>query len=1426
MLKTTIIKRQILFVIICIVGLGQLSFTQTTPTINHGDDAITDAHESFKDRGSRHYQDLVNVTPFANGFRSRVNVVYGNLIHSRQDLYIPGRGLPIRIVFTYNSGSFFNGRYGFGWQLNYNVRYITNSENGNIIIVRPDDRTDIFEVQEDGSYTATYGVRDQLLATDNGYQLIVWRDGWNNNGNYAVYHFDSQDHHYVTKIEDRNGNALLFTYNQDKSLDQIADEGGRHFAFSYNNQHLSKITDVAEGREWTFEYDANGDMVKTTNPLGSETTYTYSEDCHDLLTITNALESMWTFTYDDDYAVTSVSNPENPTAFGFEYRGSGPGSTLVTNGNGQVTTFSFDEKEKVTVRSSPLGAATNRNWNDAYQIASITNAEGHISHYTYDDRGNILTYTDGLGNQSTWTWDRDINRPTQFVNANGKISTFQYDDVGNLLTATDPLNQNTTFTYDEFGQPLTQTDALGRQTQYAWDQFGNLERVIDAAGGETSFAYNIRGNVRSTTNPNGYGWLFEYDVLGRPTTSNDAIGNESRYVYDAVGNLTTFTDPENNQTIYEYDGCNRRLSTTDALGGVTTYTYDPAGNLSSQTDPGNRTLAYVYDAAGRLSSVIDGNGAATAYNYDGLNQLITYTDANQNTRGYTHDAAGRLISSTDPMGMTTQYEYNALGNLTGFTDRNGNSTQYIYDDGNRTISVTDPEGGIRTFDYDDAGNLLTATNPMSHTTSYQYDALNRLTQTTLPMGGTRKFTYDPVGNLIQRTDGNGDDVVYGYDGLNRRITTAYGMGGDLRSYDAVGNLVELENQGGINDHAYYTYDALGRLTQKRINYGGAIGEKIVGYDYDGSGNRISMTTPNGATTTYKYDMANRLTQTTAYDGTTSYTYDAGGRLIGQTFPNAMTTTYGWDSNNRPTTFTVVYGTGTTHIDRTYIHDAVGNKISEVRNHPNRYRNIIYNALSKPTQIIYGEGIEGQGATEQTEIYTYNLVGRRTTKSIDGQVTTYEYNQDGRLITETTPTDVITYTHDGNGSRIKRTSTEGDVIYTYDYTQRLTEFNHHDGRYLVNQYDPMGNILKRSETYGTFVSEENFIYTGSTPIESWNDHGILTRFNPGVSIEYNLHSPEHQSLDFAVYDSYGTSVMNMQPQGPHAIDFDEMGVKLEGTPFGPTWNQFWMYDPYSLMPVWGFDVETGEILSGGIGRQTTRAYIQTSCWNNSIPAVHSTRWAFYLQDEWTISDRFSLNYGLRLEKECLPHLDDAFFSPSIAFNFSDQTAPRIGFAYDNTGNAAVYANDYGKYNFQLGNTSGDPQYSYDTKLKWGRTSLSPSQQDDGSRWDAPSRGSQIWNPSNFGLSSGFTFFGDNLFEGSHEIKMGHEIVFGDEYWTPSTNADIPLTSKYAMWEINKIHWWSPNDLFDDRYRLSSDDLDWRNFYLPQDLRLSITEIYRK
>ncbi len=57
-------------------------------------------------------------------------------------------------------------------------------------------------------------------------------------------------------------------------------------------------------------------------------------------------------------------------------------------------------------------------------------------------------------------------------------------------------------------------------------------------------------------------------------------------------------------------------------------------------------------------------------------------------------------------------------------------------------------------------------------------------------------------------------------------------------------------------------------------------------------------------------------------------------------------------------------------------------------------------------------------------------------------------------------------------------------------------------------------------------------------------------------------------------------------------------------------------------------------------------------------------AIFVQDTWTISNRVTLNLGLRFESENVPSYNGA---PTISFNFTDKIAPRAGIAWDLFGN---------------------------------------------------------------------------------------------------------------------------------------------------------------
>jgi hypothetical protein len=68
-------------------------------------------------------------------------------------------------------------------------------------------------------------------------------------------------------------------------------------------------------------------------------------------------------------------------------------------------------------------------------------------------------------------------------------------------------------------------------------------------------------------------------------------------------------------------------------------------------------------------------------------------------------------------------------------------------------------------------------------------------------------------------------------------------------------------------------------------------------------------------------------------------------------------------------------------------------------------------------------------------------------------------------------------------------------------------------------------------------------------------------------------------------------------------------------------------------------------------------------------VTSDNIGLFLQDSWTIGQRFTVNAGLRTERERVPSFvtGDGFPETAIEFGFDQKLAPRLGFAWDVAGN---------------------------------------------------------------------------------------------------------------------------------------------------------------
>jgi outer membrane receptor protein involved in Fe transport len=73
-------------------------------------------------------------------------------------------------------------------------------------------------------------------------------------------------------------------------------------------------------------------------------------------------------------------------------------------------------------------------------------------------------------------------------------------------------------------------------------------------------------------------------------------------------------------------------------------------------------------------------------------------------------------------------------------------------------------------------------------------------------------------------------------------------------------------------------------------------------------------------------------------------------------------------------------------------------------------------------------------------------------------------------------------------------------------------------------------------------------------------------------------------------------------------------------------------------------------------------------------IKETNLSFYAQDAWTVNNRLTVNYGVRLEKEEIPSYNPN--APGVNFGWGDKIAPRAGFAYDVKGDGRWKA--YGSY----------------------------------------------------------------------------------------------------------------------------------------------------
>lgn len=678
-----------------------------------------------------------------------------------------------------------------------------------------------------------------------------------------------------------------------------------------------------------FTYDANGNVTRVRDVLGSLTQYQYdSLNRRVLVTQPSTADHaapLTVFVYDALGNVTELRDPRN-----------------------NVTQYRYDARQRVIelLEPAPDAAApavrpvTRYTYDAAGQLLAATDPLGRRTEYMYDDRGLLLQVTlpqVGAMSRTIWAYDAIGNRRFQLDAAN-QVTGYEYDSQDRLVRQMSPdpdgplgglSSPVTTYGYDLAGQLVLIVDPLRRESKYEFDRVGRVTKSL-----EPDPDRQINGADGSLTAD----WTaFTYDTLGNLMSSTDSLQQVTRYRYDAVGNMIARTDPRLGETRVTYNAAGSPISLIDPVGNRTDWAYDSLGRATHEitydTDPANpngivtRMRRYSYDAVGNLVRFTDRNGRVIEYGYDNLDrrrsEIWKAGAANVRTITFGYDLADQLVSASDPA-ASLFYVYDAQGRVSRVTQQ--------------LAGVGLPQSIAMDSAYDVRSNRTSVSATIAGTadfvTNYRYDGLSRVTQITQAGRAGGNSVQSKRVDLAYDAVGAWTTISRFADLAGTRLVAASGF-----TQDRAGRLTELTHTGPLTQLAKYqwTYDTAGQLISVESSSDGR-----VDYAYDASGQLVSETYRNAALSGYSRQYSfdangnrNMTGHTTgrnnriASDGQFDYQYDAEGNRTRRTRrSDGAVTEYTWDYRNRLTGVTEKSALGTVLRRSNYNYDAFDRRVAK------------------------------------------------------------------------------------------------------------------------------------------------------------------------------------------------------------------------------------------------------------------------------------------------------------------------------------------------------------------------------------------------------------------------------------------------------------------------------------------------------------------
>lgn len=868
-----------------------------------------------------------------------VDVASGTFFTDEEDFWLDGP-IPLSWERTWYSRSDYRGPLGNGWHHAYDMGIVV--ENGILTFRMSDGIPVAFPLPTEKNPSFIRSERKEARKEKEGYCIWDMDEG-------LYYRFTRKEYdsiHLLESVSDANGFAIRFSYSIEGYLRGITDSVGRHLRVEYDvrNGHIMEIwaphpeTADEEIILASYDYDAEGNMIRQRNAVGDTMLYEYTGGLIVKETWRNGLS--WYFEYDGTGIGARCIHTWGDNGIYNHKLKFKNGLTEVLDSHDKLTVY-YHRDGLVYLKVDANGGEHRWKYDTDKNLLQETDPAGNSYLYKYDRWGNCTDSSDpGGGSVSAVFFRKGMlrNRPINVTTADGGTWTFGYDDKGNVIKRTNPEGAVTKMEYRK-GMVGSVTDPYGVMTTLSYDGDGNLTEAADSRGNVSRYRYDRLGRCLQVINPKGAEQLRKYDPVGRVVEVEDFDGNHIFLTYDGIDNLVEYQDSLQ-QVEYRYEGMWKLTSRRDSRGVV----------------------AFRYDGEERLRKVINERRQCYEFDLDGIGNVVSEVGFDGWRRTYKRDIAGRVVSEKLPSGTEREYEYDAASRVTRVsyvtTDEPDQTYQYGIS-GRLTEAVRGKsrvefayntlglpvmetaDGEIITRAYDKTGQILSLQSTLGANLEYErneygeltgfkaddgngdnggvwhsehrYDTLGFEVERMLPGGVVRSFAYDNIGRLVDartRKDAQTRHMRrYRWGVADRLLSTEDSKKGTTRyGYTPNGQLEFAEYPDGTQQ--WRKSDSLGNLypdpdcTIRRFLKGGAMEQDGKWhYEYDKDGNLTERYIGSGKWFDgkkehwrYYWNADGSLSKVIRPDGEeVEFTYDALGRRLSKTF-GTIVTRWLWNGN--------------------------------------------------------------------------------------------------------------------------------------------------------------------------------------------------------------------------------------------------------------------------------------------------------------------------------------------------------------------------------------------------------------------------------------------------------------------------------------------------------------------------------------------------